>query len=323
MQRVACACALVADVDLLLFDEPTSNLSPAGIEDFRALVGTLKDAGKTLVIAEHRLHLFAGIVDRVCLVEDGRIAEEMTGEALFALSDAERWARGLRHLDPPRPNLPAPPDTDAGLTVSDLRFSYRRGPQVLDIARLHFPVGAVTVVAGENGAGKSTLARTICGLENVRGPARFTLGGKALSERARQRRCGMVMQDVRRQLFSESVTHEVTLGLPAEDARRCDVADLLETLDLAAEGDRHPLSLSGGQAQRLVVAATVAANKDVVIFDEPTSGVDWRHLTSIAELLQRLAAEGRVVIVITHDPELIAACGDYQVTIPTLNPAKG
>ena len=57
LQRVACACALVADVDLLLFDEPTSNLSAEGIDDFRTLVGELKAANKTLVIAEHRLHL--------------------------------------------------------------------------------------------------------------------------------------------------------------------------------------------------------------------------------------------------------------------------
>ncbi|GAE67785.1 duplicated ATPase component BL0693 of energizing module of predicted ECF transporter [Cutibacterium acnes JCM 18909] len=86
----------------------------------------------------------------------------------------------------------------------------------------------------------------------------------------------MVMQDVRRQLFSESVEREVTLGLDLPHRDAADVPGLLERLDLAGERDRHPLSLSGGQAQRLVVAATIAQDKEVVVFDEPTSGVDRR-----------------------------------------------
>ncbi|WCC79736.1 energy-coupling factor ABC transporter ATP-binding protein [Cutibacterium equinum] len=328
LQRVACACALVTDVDLLLFDEPTSNLSVQGIDDFRNLVAQLKAAGKTLVIAEHRLHLFRGLVDVVHRISDGRVVETMTGDDFFGLTDVERVERGLRCLDLTRVDLPEPPaagtSSDAGctklstgLTVEHMCFSYRGEPTILDIDSLFFPAGAVTILTGPNGAGKSTLARLICGLEKSPPGARIGMRGPWSAAR-RQKSCGMVMQDVRRQLFSESVEREVTVGLDPRRRDAANVPELLERLDLAGQRDRHPLSLSGGQAQRLVIAATIAQDKEVVIFDEPTSGVDFRHLASIAGLVGELAAAGKVVIVITHDTELMSRCGDYLVNINTL-----
>lgn len=328
LQRVACACALVTDVDLLLFDEPTSNLSAEGIDDFRHLVAQLKASGKALVIAEHRLHLFRGMVDVVHRISDGRVAETMTGDDLFSLTDMERTERGLRAVDvvpvdiPELPTAAASSNTDGpklptGLMVEHLSFSYGHGPTILDVGSLFLPAGAVTILTGPNGAGKSTLARLICGLEKSPPSARIGMG-EPWSTGRRQKSCGMVMQDVRRQLFSESVEREVTLGLDPRQRDAANVPALLERLDLVGQRDRHPLSLSGGQAQRLVVAATIAQDKEVVIFDEPTSGVDFRHLTSIADLVGDLATAGKVVIVITHDPELMARCGDYLINITTL-----
>ena len=90
LQKVACAQAYAQDTPILLFDEPTSNLDPESIEDFAALLRRLKEQGKTLVIAEHRVYFLAGIADRVILVEDGRIAQEFTGEEFFQLNDARR-----------------------------------------------------------------------------------------------------------------------------------------------------------------------------------------------------------------------------------------
>ena len=200
----------------------------------------------------------------------------------------------------------------AGLTVENLRFAYPCGPRILDLPELTFPAGVVTAIAGENGVGKTTLARLICGLEKLPPAATITLDGTRLRAKARLRRCGMVMQDVRRQLFSASAAEEVRLGLQLSDD---DVRQLLARLDLAELADRHPLSLSGGQAQRLVVAALVAAGDDVVIFDEPTSGVDYEHLCLIADLLRELARQGRVVVVITHDAELVDACADHIITL--------
>ena len=88
--------------------------------------------------------------------------------------------------------------------------------------------------------------------------------------------------------------------------------------DLANLGDRHPLSLSGGQKQRLVIAAARAARRPIVILDEPTSGVDARHLDSITATLRRIADEGAAVIVVTHDGEFASACADRLITLSPL-----
>ncbi|MDR3359963.1 MAG: ATP-binding cassette domain-containing protein, partial [Bifidobacteriaceae bacterium] len=94
--------------------------------------------------------------------------------------------------------------------------------------------------------------------------------------------------------------------------------ELLEALDLAHLAERHPLSLSGGQQQRLVVAAARVQARQVVILDEPSSGVDRRHLGSIADQARELAAGGAVVLLISHDEDLIAQAGDRQLALAPL-----
>ena len=102
-----------------------------------------------------------------------------------------------------------------------------------------------------------------------------------------------------------------------------DVPSLLKEFDLEAYADRHPLSLSGGQKQRLVIASAIACDKRVYVFDEPTSGVDYRHLIAIAKRLRSLARSGAIVIVITHDTELLRACADRIVTLHALSESEG
>ena len=266
-----------------------------------------------MVIAEHRIHYLRDLVDQVYRVVNGEIAETLSGTEFFSLSETDRQDRGLRALRPPEVNLAMP--TGTGLEISDLRFSYGSRP-VLHIDHLTFPAGAITALAGPNGVGKSTLARVICGLATP-DSGTLSLTGQTLNARNRQRACAIVMQDVGRQLFGEFVDEEVTLGLGSQ-ACDVDTTAILESLDLADLAERHPLSLSGGQQQRLAIAAALAGNKQVVIFDEPTSGVDAQHLHSIAQRLLELKKRGAVVIVITHDPELIAACGDYLVSLRPL-----
>ena len=174
--------------------------------------------------------------------------------------------------------------------------------------------GEVCAVIGANGAGKTTLCRALCGFER-RARGTVSLAGRAASRSARVRASSMVFQDVNYQLFAESVADEVVFGLPRRDARAVDVAALLVGLDLDGLEERHPATLSGGQKQRLAVAACVAAHKQVLVFDEPTSGLDLDGMRRVARLLRELAAQGRTVLVITHDLELVACACDRALVV--------
>ena len=293
---MACAQAVAQTTPIILFDEPTSNLDPAAITEFAALLGRLKAQGKTIIIAEHRLYFLRGLVDQVLLIAGGRVAHMYTGEEFFSLG-AKAQELGLRTLEKPQLNrVPEPSPAERGVHVRGVQVSFG-GRRVLDIADMCFPEGKVTGIIGPNGAGKTTLARVLCGLQRVQaGTVEFS---------AKPGRAFLVMQDVHRQLFTESVAQEAG-------------PEFLAQLGLDQLADRHPLSLSGGQKQRLVCATALSMDVPVLLFDEPTSGVDYHHLKLVAELLRGLAADGKTVIVISHDIEFLNHCVDHIVQLAPL-----
>jgi energy-coupling factor transport system ATP-binding protein len=186
-----------------------------------------------------------------------------------------------------------------------------RGRTILDIAEAHLPSGAITAVTGPNGVGKTTLARVLAGLQRHSG--RVLLDGRPLHRSRRQRETAIVMQDVQRQLFTDSVRSELRLGAVPEQAERA--ATVLDELGLDGLGDRHPLALSGGQQQRLVVAAARLSGRRVVIFDEPSSGVDRRHLRSMTRTMREVAEGGAVVVLISHDADLLELAADRELRL--------
>ncbi|MFE7950806.1 ABC transporter ATP-binding protein [Streptomyces sp. NPDC057426] len=345
-QRVACAAAVTHGPPVLLLDEPTSNLSPQGIADLTAILGHLRDRGTTLVIAEHRLHYLRDLADRIVVLQNGRVRREWTRAEFPGLTDEMLRAEGLRGLHTPaRPRmLPAyahGPSVEAGepsvaprhrvgenhdhdavatsagphgpadgLTLRGIRCTFLGRP-VLDIAEAHLPRGVVTAVTGANGAGKTTLARILAGLQRHAGQVLHD--GRPLSRSQRQREAVIVMQDVERQLFTDSVTAELRLGALPERAEQA--AAVLADLDLDAFGDRHPLSLSGGQQQRLVVATARLSGRRIVVFDEPSSGVDRRHLRSMTAAMRDVAQEGAVVVLISHDADLLELAADRELCL--------
>ncbi|WP_124054603.1 ABC transporter ATP-binding protein [Arcanobacterium ihumii] len=316
MQRVACAAALCNDTPVIIFDEPTANLSADAIDDLANLIAALKADGHTVIIAEHRVNFISGLVDDVYCFKAGKIVAHKCGNDFYNMTDAERKELGLRSLTPvlidQQLHVPSQPKSK-GLHIEGLRFEYQRNKPVLDIADLCFPTGKVTALTGTNGAGKTTLARIICGLEKAK-TGSIKLNGKRFSPKDAY----IIMQDPTRQLFSDTVRDEVTLGMSKEAKEKVNVKALLEQLDLAEHQSNHPQSLSGGQRQRLVIATALAAHKLVYIFDEPTSGVGYNHLISISQVMRQLADNGAVVIVITHDAELINEAADSVVKLDPL-----
>lgn len=119
------------------------------------------------------------------------------------------------------------------------------------------------------------------------------------------------MQDVTLQLFAESVAKEINLGHKEAPQTQ----QVVSQLSLDALLKRHPASLSGGEQQRVMIAAGLLSDKEIFIFDEPSSGLDLLQVKALAALLKELRQEGKVVILISHDEELLAETCDasYQL----------
>ena len=345
LQKVALACALASGAPVLLADEPTSNLDPAAISEVRAALKVLKEQGLTIVVVEHRLHFLRGLADQVLLMESGRVTRRWNGAEFFSMGQAQRRSLGLRTLVDPGPpetwvgqvkegrqekqtgrqekqvgrqekqvgrqeNREATP-SQVRLSCRGLSFAYGVNP-VFEGLDADFPAGQITCIAGANGVGKTTLVRVLCGLA-APSSGSISMDGVPASRKTRRSACALVMQDTGRQLFSDTLAGELTIG--ASHASGQSGEQLLADFDLANLGERHPLSLSGGQKQRLVIAAARATGRPIVILDEPTSGVDARHLDSITATLRRIADEGAAVVVVTHDGEFAAACADRLITL--------
>ena len=345
LQKVALACALASGAPVLLADEPTSNLDPAAISEVREALKVLKEQGLTIVVVEHRLHFLRDLADQVLLMEGGRVTRRWSGAEFFSMGQAQRRSLGLRTLVDP-----GPPETWVGqvkegrqekqtgrqekqvgrqekqvgrqekreatpsqirLSCRGLSFAYGASP-VFEGLDADFPAGQITCIAGANGVGKTTLVRVLCGLA-APSSGSISMDGVPASRKTRRSACALVMQDTGRQLFSDTLAGELTIG--ASHASGQSGEQLLADFDLANLGERHPLSLSGGQKQRLVIAAARATGRPIVILDEPTSGVDARHLDSITATLRRIADEGAAVVVVTHDGEFAAACADRLITL--------
>ncbi|MDR2348564.1 MAG: ABC transporter ATP-binding protein [Bifidobacteriaceae bacterium] len=320
-QQVAIASATAHRPQVLLLDEPSSNLSADAVRRLAATVSGLRSDGLTVVIAEHRLRYLRDLADRVVVLDDGRIGVEWSAAEFRDVPDSALEGLGLRGEVRPAalppiaatgPSVAAPnPDgaASAGLELAGVRCRIG-GRLVLDLDRALFPAGQVTCVRGANGVGKTTLARVVAGLQRSSGQVRFD--GRAWSRRGRQRLSAIVMQDVQRQLFTDTVQAEIELAA-ARAPGGPSAERVLAALDLADLAGRHPLSLSGGQQQRLVVAAARVSGRRIVIFDEPSSGVDRRHLRSISDQIRQVAAGPATVLLISHDEDLIALAGDCQL----------
>ncbi|WLI75258.1 ABC transporter ATP-binding protein [Kosakonia sp. H02] len=299
LQRIAIGSALMDQPAFLLLDEPASNLDLRSIVALTQILQSLRGAGMTIVIAEHRLWFLRDVVDRVVRLRKGRIIEDVPASQFWQRDNTRRIEQGLRALTNPQTAwLTEPPAGSDGIMYHHANHG-----------ALYFPRGRVTVLAGDNGAGKSTLALRLAGLEKCRDE--ITLDGKPFSLRQRLRYGFLVMQDVHRQLFAASVAQELQVGRQVvSDTQRQRIVRDMHLHDLL---DTHPMALSGGQQQRVVIALALLAQREVFIFDEPTSGLDYAGLVHVASRLKQLARTGAVVILVTHDEEFSGLCGDYRV----------
>lgn len=309
-QLLAFASVYVMNPQIYVLDEPSANLDIAAMEKLSERMKVIKEKRHTVVVAEHRLAWIQKFADRIIYMKEGRIEQEFTSDEFKALSDLKRKQMGLRSIVPEQIQIPeiTGNSEDAVLQICNLSCK-RKKQMIFQNISLFARAGDIIGITGKNGAGKSTFCNCLCGLLKPKG-GEILYQGKKLSEKARTKLFGMVMQEVNHQLFSDSVKNECLLA--NEEASEQEIRELLEKFDLEEYAEYHPMILSGGQRQRLAICQAVMGEKKLLIFDEPTSGLDFRHMCQVEKLMKQLSEEKYIIIVVTHDYEFLnRACKRY------------
>ena len=316
-QRAAIASVYAMKPKVFVCDEPTANLDAAGTRQLAQTLRQLKEQGFTLLIAEHRIDWLMGIADRFLYLQDGRIAAEYAPRDLLLLPEADILGMGLRSPHGGK-SLPAPSVLDespAVLKTAGLSKRIRKEVIFKDIS-LSVPEGGVTAITGQNGAGKTTLAQILCGLtRQTRG--HILIDGKKARAAVRRREIYYCGNDTSTQFFTASVAEELLLNTELTEENKDRARHLLKEFGLYEYRDAHPSALSGGQKQRLAIACAIFSGRRILILDEPTSGLDGQNMRLIAERLKSEVRNGRTILVITHDRELIESCCDNVVEVGT------
>ncbi len=330
-QRLALAGVLAPGPGVLVLDEPTANLDPAGAAAFVERLGRIRAArSATLVLIEHRVDEVWPLADRILVIGRdgqpvdlgepdevvGRQGARLVREGIWLPVAIERTLRDREIAATPAPTA-SPPGASAALGRADAAplaevraaaFAYQRGVPVLDEVDLRLAPGERVALVGPNGSGKSTLARLLVGLLRPdRGRVRL---GRADPARLRAadlaRQAGYVFQDPEQQFLTDRVIDELTLGLrPAE---RDLVPALAATLDLPLErfAERSPYTLSGGEQRRLSLACTLVRRPRLLVLDEPTFGQDRSGYEGLLAILRQRVEAGTCVIAATHDRRFVA-----------------
>ena len=311
-QKIAIGCSLSLEPEIIILDEPSSNLDIQTIGKLKDTIRKWKEKKATIIIAEHRLRYLIDIADKFIYMKDGQIHTIFTNEEFKRLSNDILNNMGLRSINPVNfKDLKNFIKVDSKINIKNFEFSYNKTP-FLNIKNTLLPQNAIIAVLGSNGSGKSTFSKCLCGVEE-KAKGVLEIETDTYSTRERLRKCFMVMQDVNHQLFTESVKEEILLSIEDNENEEQMVKEICKKLNLMEFLDCHPMSLSGGQKQRVAIASAIASNREILVLDEPTSGLDFKNMKEVSNEMIRLKESGKTIFIITHDPELVACCCDYYM----------
>lgn len=316
-QRVALAGVLALRPGALLLDEPTAQLDPVGVREVAAAVAeTVRRESLTLVVIEHRVDVWAPLVDRVIVLDAGRVIADGPLDTVLAeqgalLAERGVWVPAHPPVHPPAGTTPPGPVL---LRAAGLGIQPAGGPLVAEGIDLEVHAGEIVALTGANGSGKSTLALTLAGLLP---PAQGTVTAAdgtsphEWSSRELSERVGVVFQNPEHQFVAATVREELGLGTGT-------VSDeLLDRLRLRRKGSTSPFRLSGGEKRRLSVATALASAPPLLLLDEPTFGQDRGTWAELAALIAAHRDAGGAAIIATHDIELITALNARELRLPT------
>jgi energy-coupling factor transport system ATP-binding protein len=353
-QRLAIGAVLAAEPDILVLDEATTDLDPEGRREILGLADALRREGRTLIMVDESVETAAS-ADQVWLMKDGCLAASgdprqvladrsllescgIAPSAPLSLFQALGWPASpltaedaLAWIDrnPSRVagrsgslSCPGGPHRRPLLQAEELSHRYPdSGAAALEGVDLTIGEGEFVAILGRNGSGKTTLAKHFNGLLKPTS-GRMLVSGQPTTVCRRHelaRRVGYVFQNPDHQIFAPTVRDEVRFGPrvlgEAPQVIERNVAEAMEVTGLTGYEDRIPFLLSRGERQRVAVASVLAVKPQVIVLDEPTTGLDARHQQETMEMLQRLHRLGHTVIIITHAMGIAEAYAERVVLL--------
>ena len=344
-QRLVVASVLVREPQVIVMDQPLTDLDPVGRRQFLRLLAELKAKGITIIIAGHGVEDLVE-VDRVCVLDAGELVWQGTPRELLGQPDLairygvtpyplaecfrgqgahtlpatveEAWQSadtlGLSIVAPQSHEqdsgvVPSKPSATV-LELSNVSAHYQPGVPALSRVSVSFRAGEFVAILGQNGSGKSTLAKLCNGLLSPSEGRVLVLGNDTQRTGTLSSLVGYVFQNPDHQIFAETVHKEIAFG--AENAGcspdECEirVTEALQAVGLTGAEDLDPFSLTKGERQRVAVASILAAKPRILIVDEPTTGLDAEESARMMNMMRALHRQGHTIIVITHDMGIVA-----------------
>ncbi|MEW9788147.1 sugar ABC transporter ATP-binding protein [Escherichia coli] len=317
-QMVEIAKAISVNARILIMDEPTAALTETEIESLFRVTRLLKEQGTGIVYISHRLEELALIADRATVMRDGQYISTVDYECV-KISDliAMMVGRDLGNIYPRREAL------QQRIPVLEVNGLTRKG--VLNDINFTLYRGEILGFAGLMGAGRTELARAIFGADSI-DSGTLKLNGKEtvikdISD-AIQQGISYLTEDRKKEglALNLSVERNIMLGNYPEysdrfgniDSRRCQQTseEQVKALRIKTPNlEQATLNLSGGNQQKIIIARWVCKDTDILIFDEPTRGIDVGAKLEIYELMNRLVAKGKSIIMISSElPEVLGMC---------------
>ena len=346
-QLLNLASIMAMQPEVLILDEPTSQLDPIAASDFLNTVRKINiELGTTVIITEHRLEDIFPYADRAVVMKGGKVIANDTprnigkllheqnnkmfaamptpvrvfygangqGNCPLTVREGRNWLSGVftepLSADFFQTQAPAEEVEDVALELKELWFRYEKtSPDILRGVSAQVPKGSLFAIVGGNGAGKSTTLKAACGIcRPYRGKVKIF--GKPIEKYKSAelfKNCLAMLPQDPKSLFVKKTVREELEEMTKDQALIRQTAEICDIVHLM---DSHPYDLSGGEQQRAALAKVLLTNPKLLLLDEPTKGIDSFFKEKLAAVLGQLQSQGITIVMVSHDVEFCARYAD-------------